>query len=207
MRGAHRAGQLLHRRLDTAPLRDPLLHHRALVPAPAPRTAHRRLTGRRRPSRCRRPSTAALPPGSCAPARFRPGVCPAPPSLLPFGSVWPVAHPDTTAGSAGPFPGRWPSAGGGQFAHGRPHFPGKDYGLRLTACQRRGVGQNRRSTKGSSNRERLRVTSRTTCVAHSGCPTCRRTSFPRTRPSLPILEAFRAPPPDRRSCAPSAPGA
>ncbi|MEK8142342.1 hypothetical protein NKH18_07100 [Streptomyces sp. M10(2022)] len=37
--------------------------------------------------------------------------------------------------------------------------------------------------------------------------TCRRVGLPRTRPSLPILEAFRAPPPDRRPCAPSAPGA
>lgn len=75
-------------------------------------------------SRGRPPSTAARPPGPCAPARLRPSVCLAPPSLLPLRShAARCRNPVTTTATAGPFPGRGRSPDRHQFTHGRRRFP------------------------------------------------------------------------------------
>ncbi|MER6774606.1 DUF317 domain-containing protein [Streptomyces bacillaris] len=57
--------------------------------------------------------------------------------------------------------------------------PRNDYALRHAACQRTGVGKNRRSTKGSSNREHLRH------------PPARRRPPRRGRPPLALLRPLR----------------
>ncbi|MEJ8653819.1 hypothetical protein WKI65_38705 [Streptomyces sp. MS1.AVA.3] len=90
--GVHRAGQLLHRQLDATPLRDPVLHHRVLVPPPVALRSdgplavgdHRDVAHRPRPPGGK---DLALQPGSVpVPARLRH-------SGSPFGSVRPLPQP------------------------------------------------------------------------------------------------------------------
>jgi hypothetical protein len=150
--GVHRAGQLLHRHLHAPPVGNPALHHgdRLLLRC---REAHRPLAVGDHRDVADRPQ----PPGGPDLA-LQPGPVPVSAALLRH-----VCSPSASYGRA-PQPGydnRPPrSIPGGrfscipvQFAHGRRAPSGKDYVHRHTACQRTGVGKNRRSTKGPSRCE------------------------------------------------------